>query len=62
MTCHLVSCQETHPLMIFSGEKKLQYVSVDQGVAGSCLARICDLALRRCASKIWDPCRDLDGM
>ena len=30
--------------------------------AGSRLARICELALRRRASKRWAPCRDLDGM
>ena len=26
------------------------------------LARICELALRRCASKRWVPYRDVDGM
>ena len=29
------------------------------GVAGSRLARICELALSWCASKIWVLCRDL---
>ena len=36
---------------------------LETGVAGSRLARTCKLALRRCASKIWVPCRGgLDGM
>ena len=32
----------------------------DREVAGSMLARFYELALHRCASKIWVPCRDLN--
>ena len=31
-------------------------------IVGSRLARICELAIRQYTSKLWVPCRDLEGM
>ena len=40
----------------------VRVVDLRPRVGVSRLARICELALRRCASKRWVPCRHLDGM